>query len=85
MFTYTVVQLHTHTRTNTQHSYNSSLLSISSRSMSDRSMSSSGGSSPSLPSHGSVGLISGRAAPLIGDVDPRPNDRSLYNEGTKSN
>lgn len=47
-------------------------------------MSSSGGSSPSLPSHGSVGLIFGSAAPLTGDVDPRPNDRSLYKEITKS-
>ena len=66
------------------HSYNSSLLSMSSKSMSERSMSSSGGNSPSLPSHGSVGLIFGNAAPFTGAVDPRPNERSLENDGTKS-
>ena len=47
-------------------------------------MSSSGGNSPSLPSHGSVGLIFGSAAPFTGAVDPRPNERSLENDGTKS-
>lgn len=46
-------------------------------------MSSSGGNSPSLPSHGSVGLIFGNAAPLTGAVDPRPNERSLQKEETK--
>jgi len=77
----------TNTRTHyvcTWHSYNSSLLSMSSKSMSERSTSSSGGNSPSLPSHGSVGLIFGNAAPLTGAVDPRPNERSLQNDGTKS-
>ena len=52
--------------------------------MSERSISSSGGNSPSLPSHGSVGLIFGNAAPLTGAVDPRPNERSLENNETKS-
>jgi hypothetical protein len=47
-------------------------------------MSSSAGNSRSLPSHGSVGFIFGNAAPLTGAVDPRPNERSLENDGTKS-
>lgn len=57
--------------------YSSSLLLGSSSSISDRSMSSSKGSSPSLPSQGSVGLIFGSAAPLTGAVEPLPYDKSL--------
>lgn len=51
--------------------YNSSLGS-SSRSTSDKSISSAAGNSPSLPSQGSVDRISGSAAPLTGAVVPRP-------------
>jgi len=51
--------------------YNSSLGS-SSKSISDKSISSVAGNSPSLPSQGSVARISGNAAPLTGAVAPRP-------------
>lgn len=45
--------------------------------MSERSISSSGGSSPSLPSHGSTLFIFGNEAPFTAAVVPRPKDKSL--------
>lgn len=45
--------------------------------MSDKSMSSSCGSSPSLPSHASDLYTLGISAPLTGAVCPRPKERSL--------
>lgn len=46
--------------------------SFSSKSTSDKSISSSGGSSPSLPSQGSVVAIFGRTLPFTGAVLPLP-------------
>lgn len=46
---------------------------------SERSISSSLGNSPSLPSHASILLTSGNFPPLIGTVDPLPKDRAFKN------
>lgn len=57
-------------------SHNSSFPKSSS-STSLRSMSSSTGSSPSLPSQGSLSTMVGKAPPPTGAVEPRPKESSL--------
>lgn len=77
----TVLQyLHYNTEGKNENADHSSSLGKSSSSTSERSISSSEGSSPSLPSHASTELIWGKDAPLTGAVEPRPNERSLQTQ-----